>query len=65
MNGFSWFGYGLTACASDYVTTTSGQIIVAKGKLELDKATGMARYVDQDGNEYEIHPEQISEMLEK
>ncbi|WP_408634889.1 YgdI/YgdR family lipoprotein [Pragia fontium] len=47
------------------MTTTSGQIIVAKGKLELDKATGMTRYVDQDGNEYEIHPEQISEMLEK
>lgn len=56
----------LSGCSSDYVMTTkSGQMIVAQGKPEIDKDTGMTSYTDQDGNARQINTNDVAEMMKK
>ncbi|RJT20411.1 YgdI/YgdR family lipoprotein [Buttiauxella izardii] len=56
----------VTACSSDYVMSTkTGDMIVAQGKPEVDKDTGMTRYTDEQGNERQINNDQIVEMIKK
>ena len=56
----------LSGCSSDYVMSTkSGQMIVTQGKPKIDKQTGMASYIDQDGNARQINTDEVSEMVEK
>ncbi|ALR76694.1 YgdI/YgdR family lipoprotein [[Enterobacter] lignolyticus] len=54
----------LAGCSSNYVMTTkSGQTIVTHGKPQLDKETGMTRYVDQDGNERQINSSDVAQLI--
>jgi Bacterial protein of unknown function (DUF903). len=56
----------LTACSSDYVMSTkSGEMIVTQGKPEIDKDTGMTRYIDVQGNERQINTNDVTQMIEK
>lgn len=54
----------LAGCTSNYVMSTkSGQTIVTEGKPQLDKETGMTRYVDQDGNTREINSSDVAQLI--
>lgn len=56
----------LAGCSSDYVLQTkSGEMIVTKGKPEIDKSTGLVTYKDAGGFKHEINRDQISNMVEK
>lgn len=56
----------LVGCSSDYIMSTkSGEMIVTQGKPEIDKDTGMTRYVDQQGYSRQIKTSDVSQLLEK
>ncbi|MFB6328281.1 YgdI/YgdR family lipoprotein [Pantoea deleyi] len=56
----------LAGCSSEYVMQTkSGEMIVTKGKPEIDKSTGLVTYKDAGGYKHEINRDQISNMVEK
>lgn len=56
----------LTGCSSDYVMQTkTGEMIVTKGKPEMDKSTGLVSYKDAGGFEHEINRDQITNIVEK
>jgi len=56
----------LVGCSSDYIMSTkNGEMIVTQGKPEIDKDTGMTRYVDQQGNSRQIKTADVSQLIEK
>lgn len=56
----------LTGCSSNYVMQTkSGEMIVTKGKPEMDKSTGLVSYKDAGGFKHEINRDQITNIIEK
>jgi len=56
----------LAGCSSDYIMSTkSGEMIVTQGKPEIDKDTGMTRYVDQQGYSRQIKTSDVSQLIEK
>ncbi|WP_336851997.1 YgdI/YgdR family lipoprotein [Pseudescherichia vulneris] len=56
----------LVGCASDYIMSTkNGEMIVTQGKPEIDKDTGMTRYVDQQGYSRQIKTADVSQLIEK
>ncbi len=56
----------IAGCASDYVISTNdGHLITTHGKPETDKDTGLIKYQDKNGNQYEINKSQIREIVEK
>lgn len=56
----------LSGCSSDYVMQTkNGDMIVTKGKPEVDKGTGLVTYKDAGGVRHEINRDQITQMIEK
>ncbi|MDU5454834.1 YgdI/YgdR family lipoprotein [Pseudescherichia vulneris] len=56
----------LVGCSSDYIMSTkNGEMIVTQGKPEIDKDTGMTRYVDQQGYSRQIKTADVSQLIEK
>lgn len=56
----------IAGCTSDYVISTNdGHLITTHGKPEKDKDTGLIKYQDKSGNQYEINNNQIREIVEK
>ncbi|WP_312269504.1 YgdI/YgdR family lipoprotein [Pseudescherichia sp.] len=56
----------LVGCSSDYIMSTkNGEMIVTQGKPEIDKDTGMTRYVDQQGYSRQIKTSDVSQLIEK
>lgn len=56
----------LVGCSSDYIMSTkNGEMIVTQGKPEIDKDTGMSRYVDQQGYSRQIKTSDVSQLIEK
>ena len=56
----------LVGCSSDYIMSTkTGEMIVTQGKPEIDKDTGMTRYVDQQGYSRQIKTADVSQLIEK
>jgi len=56
----------LVGCSSDYIMSTkNGEMIVTQGKPEIDKDTGMTRYVDQQGYSRQIQTADVSQLIEK
>ncbi|VEB94950.1 Uncharacterized lipoprotein ygdR precursor [Cedecea lapagei] len=54
------------ACSSSYVMSTkTGEMIVTKGKPELDKQTGLTRYYDAQGVEHQIQNDQVVQMIKR
>ncbi|KAB8309468.1 YgdI/YgdR family lipoprotein [Erwinia endophytica] len=56
----------LTGCSSNYVMQTkTGEMVITKGKPEMDKSTGLLIYKDTDGNKHEINRDQVKQIIEK
>lgn len=56
----------LVGCSSDYIMSTkNGEMIVTQGKPEIDKDTGMTRYVDQQGYSRQIKTSDVAQLIEK
>lgn len=56
----------VAGCSSSYVMSTkTGEMIVTKGKPELDKQTGLTRYYDEQGVEHQIQNEQVVQMIKR
>jgi len=56
----------LAGCASDYVIATKdGGMILTQGKPELDKATGLIKYTDAQGNERQLNSNEITQVIKR
>ncbi|MFG1173512.1 YgdI/YgdR family lipoprotein [Erwiniaceae bacterium CAU 1747] len=56
----------VSGCSSDYVMATKdGRMIMTDGKPNIDKETGLVKYVDQSGNEIQINGDEISSIVER
>lgn len=58
--------FSVVACSSSYVMATkNGEMIVTKGKPEVDKQTGLTRYYDGQGAEHQIQNDQITQLIKR
>ncbi|MCX0499887.1 YgdI/YgdR family lipoprotein [Erwinia billingiae] len=56
-------GLLLAGCSSDHVLQMKdGSTVVVQGKPEVDKATGMVMYTDENGKQQAVNQDQIKEM---
>ncbi|MGB9097659.1 YgdI/YgdR family lipoprotein [Erwinia sp.] len=56
-------GLLLAGCSSDNVLhMKDGSTVVVQGKPEVDKATGMVMYTDENGKQQAVNQDQIKEM---
>ena len=63
---FGVVALSVAGCSSSYVMSTkTGEMIVTKGKPELDKQTGLTRYYDEQGVEHQIQNEQVVQMIKR
>ncbi len=53
----------LAGCSSDHVMQMKdGRTVVVQGKPQVDKATGMVVYTDENGQQQAVNQDQIKEM---
>lgn len=58
--------FAVSGCSSDYVMSTKdGRMILTDGKPEVDDDTGLASYRDREGNQMQINPDEISQIIER
>lgn len=56
-------GLLLAGCSSDHVLQMKdGSTVVVQGKPEVDEATGMVMYTDENGKQQAVNQDQIKEM---
>jgi len=56
----------VSGCGSDYVMATKdGRMIMTQGKPEIDKNTGLVKYIDNAGHEVQINGDNISSIVER
>ncbi|KAB8305291.1 YgdI/YgdR family lipoprotein [Erwinia endophytica] len=56
----------VSGCSSDYVMATKdGKMIMTQGKPEIDKDTGLVKYIDNAGHEVQINGDDISSIVER
>ncbi|KGT95971.1 lipoprotein [Erwinia typographi] len=56
-------GLLLAGCSSDHVMQMKdGRTVVVQGKPQVDKATGMVVYTDENGQQQAVNQDQIKEM---
>ncbi|SLM64174.1 MULTISPECIES: YgdI/YgdR family lipoprotein [Dickeya] len=56
----------LCGCTRHYVIATKeGQMLLAQGKPALDPATGLLSYTDEDGSRHQLHPDSVSQVIER
>lgn len=56
----------ISGCSSDYVMATKeGKMIMATGKPQIDKETGLVKYTDESGHERQINGDEVSSMVER
>ncbi|WP_075183151.1 YgdI/YgdR family lipoprotein [Pantoea sp. 1.19] len=56
----------LAGCSSHYVMSTKdGNMIMTQGKPEIDKDTGLVKYIDEQGHERQINGDSVSQMIER
>ncbi|WP_437612838.1 YgdI/YgdR family lipoprotein [Erwinia sp. V71] len=56
----------VSGCSSDYVMATKdGKMIMTDGKPEIDKETGLIKYVDESGHELQINGDDVSTIIER
>ncbi|ROR13215.1 YgdI/YgdR family lipoprotein [Erwinia sp. JUb26] len=56
----------VSGCSSDYVMATKdGKMIMTDGKPNIDKETGLVKYVDESGHEIQINGDEISSIVER
>ena len=56
----------IAGCSSHYVIQKkNGEMIITKGKPEIDDDTGLVTYRDAEGNEYALNRNEIVQMIKK
>lgn len=61
-----FFVLSVTACSNDYVISTyDGHMLTTHGKPVIDKDTGLISYKDSDGNNHQVHQNDVKELVEK
>lgn len=56
----------VSGCSSDYVMATrEGKMIMTQGKPEVDKETGLVKYIDRSGHEIQINGDDVSSIVER
>ncbi|OSN03723.1 YgdI/YgdR family lipoprotein [Lonsdalea iberica] len=56
----------LAGCSSHYVVATKeGQVLLTKGKPQVDESTGLMIFTDEDGHKHAIDNNDISQVVER
>ncbi|ACT08023.1 protein of unknown function DUF903 [Dickeya chrysanthemi Ech1591] len=56
----------LSGCASHYVIATKdGQMLLTKGKPQLDSSTGLLSYTDENGVQHQLNNDNVSQVIER
>ena len=58
--------FTLTGCATDHIIATNdGRMIDSETKPEINEATGMIEYEDEEGRKNQIPVDDVSEIKER